>query len=64
MYGHEVLVSIQTRAKFLGTHFSNEVAVKSCVFVENPKSCGPTFSTAYIEFRLVWMVQCTIELTF
>jgi hypothetical protein len=26
MFGHEVLISLQTRAKFLGTHFSH-----SCV---------------------------------
>jgi hypothetical protein len=34
MYGHEVLMSFQKRAKLFATHFSNEVAVKSCcVFV-------------------------------
>jgi hypothetical protein len=54
MYGHEVLMSIQKRAKLFGTHFSSEVAVKSCcVFVRKPKSYRPTFRTAYNEFRLV-----------
>jgi hypothetical protein len=37
IYGHEVSMSLQTRAKLFGTHFSNEVAVKSCfVFVKKP----------------------------
>jgi hypothetical protein len=35
MYGYEVMMSLQKRAKLFGTHFSSEVAVKSgCVFVE------------------------------
>jgi hypothetical protein len=37
MYGHEVLMSLQKRAKLFGTHFSSEVAVKSCcVLVRKP----------------------------
>jgi hypothetical protein len=54
MYGHEVLMSIQKRAKLFGTHFSSEVGVKSCcVFVRKPQSCRPTSRTTYNEFRLV-----------
>jgi hypothetical protein len=37
MYGHEVMTSLQKRAKLFGIHFSNEVTVKSCcVFVRKP----------------------------
>jgi hypothetical protein len=37
MYGHEVLMSLQTGAKLFGTHFSSAVAVESCcVFIRKP----------------------------
>jgi hypothetical protein len=45
MYGHEVLMSLQKRAKLFGTHFSSEVAVKSsCIFVRNHKAAGLLFA--------------------
>jgi hypothetical protein len=50
MYGHEVLMSLQKREKLFGTHFSSEIAVKSCcVFVKkNHKAAGLLF----VRFRM------------